>query len=699
MLVHTFIHLPGIGGAKEQALWNAGIHTWDDLEDVLSAQHPLFPENKENRILDTLKLSREALARRDYDFFAERLPKREHYRIALADPSAVVFLDIETTGLSLYYDKLTILGVGNRTGYQFYSHGERLSHVFEIVQNASCLVTFNGTLFDLKFIRKEFSDIRLPRAHVDLRFFARSVGLGGPQKTVEAELGLSRSDDIKEILGSRAPTLWYKYRLGDIDAGKRLIEYNYADIEGMKFIFDAALTRYMEKMPAVSCFFDLPSFYKPSKSLRWASRRSTEKTGRLYLPPYRGKVGPQFTYQDLVTDAWSRQLKVVGIDLTGSEKRASGWCLLTGSVAETKLLNSDRELIDQTMSVCPDLVSIDSPLSLPKGRITVNDNDPGRAKFGITRECERLLKKRGISVYPCLIRSMQGLTSRGIRLAAELRSRGIPVIESYPGAAQDIMGIPRKRASLEYLKRGLGKFGVVGRFLDEKVSHDEVDAVTSAIVGLFFWSGKFERLGNPDEEYLIVPDLHVPPDPWRQRVVMGISGPIASGKTTGARCLERQGFAYGRFSLILAKLLKDQGKKPTRSSLQRLGGRVHHDPGQRWLCQKLIESLPGDSDLVIDGLRFPDDHAFLVESFGPAFNHMHVTASEEIRIARYVADGGGAAEFKKASRHQVERQVPRLASLAERVLENDGTKRSYESKVRRAALRAREALCVGRDAG
>ena len=46
---------------------------------------------------------------------------------------------------------------------------------------------------------------------------------------------------------------------------------------------------------------------------------------------------------------------------------------------------------------------------------------------------------------------MRMLTERGIHLAARFRALGIPVIESYPGAAQDIMRIPRKRAGLEYL--------------------------------------------------------------------------------------------------------------------------------------------------------------------------------------------------------------------------------------------------------
>jgi predicted nuclease with RNAse H fold len=100
---------------------------------------------------------------------------------------------------------------------------------------------------------------------------------------------------------------------------------------------------------------------------------------------------------------------------------------------------------------------------------------------------------------------MKGLTMRGMRLADEFRKRGLTVIESYPGAAQDILGIPRKGASLEELKRGLNRAGIDGEYVTGRVTHDEVDAVTSALVGLFYVAGNYIALGTPREDYLIVP--------------------------------------------------------------------------------------------------------------------------------------------------------------------------------------------------
>ena len=94
---------------------------------------------------------------------------------------------------------------------------------------------------------------------------------------------------------------------------------------------------------------------------------------------------------------------------------------------------------------------------------------------------------------------------RGMRLAYELRRRGLEVIESYPGAAQDLLGIPRKGASLEELKQGMARVGITGEYLSGPVCHDEVDAITSALVGLFFLADDYIALGNPAEDYLIVP--------------------------------------------------------------------------------------------------------------------------------------------------------------------------------------------------
>ena len=197
---------------------------------------------------------------------------------------------------------------------------------------------------------------------------------------------------------------------------------------------------------------------------------------------------------------------VVGIDLSGSEDKPSGFCVLKGRQAYLSMLNKDDEIISKTIDTKPSIISIDSPLSIPKGRHCINDSCECR-KYGITRECERILKKRGINVYPCLIKSMQKLTLRGMKLSNIFENYNLSVIESYPGAAQDILRFPRKRINLKELEIDLLNMGIKPLSDKDIITHDEIDALTSALVGYFYLAGMYEAIGDIEEGYLIIPDL------------------------------------------------------------------------------------------------------------------------------------------------------------------------------------------------
>ncbi len=673
MLTFTFRHFKGIGAKTERDLWRSGVSSWEDFESRRTVQLSMFSLPTEDPEVLQIWESKRAFDEEDADYFAHGLPKQEHYRIALSFPSKTLFLDIETTGLSRYYDTITLVGWSMGGEYNVYIKGDDPGPLRKVLSQAKAIVTFNGSLFDVPFLHYEFSDLQLPAAHVDLRFLARRVGLVGGQKDVEVTVGLQRPGVLAEMRGEAAPLLWHKYRRGDLESLKLLISYNYADIEGMKFVLDTVVARLLE----------LDQFPKQIDNRHRFSGGYTQITTdallnrpSLFKREYKGPCGPLITIEDLQVP----RHHIVGIDLTGSESRPSGWCVLENGKATTFRIGSDKDLIEATMQAKPTLVSIDSPLSLPRGRTTVDDSDPGRAEFGITRECERILKKRGVNVYPSLIRSMQALTARGIRLAKYFRSIGVAVIESYPGAAQDIMNIPRKRADLALLKAGLAEFGISGDFENQEVSHDELDAITSAAVGLFFMSGNFEALGNEEEEYLIIPDIKRERSSRGNRKVVGLSGPISSGKTTAGKYLKSLGFTYGRYSQVLQKVLQERGIPVTREALQQLGEEVYEGHGQRWLGSELIKRMPDDGDLVIDGLRHPEDHSFLSENFGSDFLHIHIDAPESIRRERYL-DEGTSEEFTHAAAHPVEANIPKLAELAHRSIRNAGTSGAFLSEV------------------
>jgi predicted nuclease with RNAse H fold/dephospho-CoA kinase len=299
-----------------------------------------------------------------------------------------------------------------------------------------------------------------------------------------------------------------------------------------------------------------------------------------------------------------------------------------------------------------------------------------RAKAGIMRVSERILKRRGINVYPCLLPSMQRLTERGMRLAIALRARGIQVIECYPGAAQDIMGIPRKGAGEEWLRLGLSDFGVIGRYKTQRVTHDELDAITCSVVGFFHIAGLSEGIGGEGEEPMIIPDLHA-----GKGLVVGVSGPMFAGKTTAARFLESEGYAYTRISEVIDDVLRERGEQITRENQQRVGLELHEEKGQRWLCQRAIERLTGaPTRIVIDGLRWIEDIAYFRERYGGRFRHIHLDVPLSLRRER-AERNGKLSMFEVARMHPVEQGIAKIATMAQDQIVNDGDLQGLYAKL------------------
>ncbi len=195
----------------------------------------------------------------------------------------------------------------------------------------------------------------------------------------------------------------------------------------------------------------------------------------------------------------------LGIDPSGSERRPTGLAVLDdGLLAHSWTASRDEEILRAAEEVGPDVVAIDSPLSLPKGRCCADSSCPC-AVHGIVRSADREVARLGYHPYWTLLPSMVNLTLRGIGLKRQLEAKGVKVIEVYPGAAQDRLGLPRKRQGRDGLERGLERLGVRFKQPKQKRVHDELDAATAAYVGLCFLQGRFEAAGLPDEVQIILP--------------------------------------------------------------------------------------------------------------------------------------------------------------------------------------------------
>jgi predicted nuclease with RNAse H fold len=187
---------------------------------------------------------------------------------------------------------------------------------------------------------------------------------------------------------------------------------------------------------------------------------------------------------------------VVGIDLAGSPKRPTGICILRNLEAQTYIAFSDDEIVHWVQDAGPDLVPIDAPLSLPPGRKTIHDRSGEHF-----RDCDRELRRRGIRFFPITLGPMRMLTERGMALMSRIEDLGFRVVECYPGAAQDVWGLPRQHKDSEGLLAGLQDLGVKG--LRGALTGDELDAVTAALVGRQLLLGRGEVLGG--ENGIVMP--------------------------------------------------------------------------------------------------------------------------------------------------------------------------------------------------
>jgi uncharacterized protein YprB with RNaseH-like and TPR domain len=238
MLEHTFIHLPDFGPRRERRLWESGISAWDDFV----ARFGDSPYHKS--LCGRIARSSSALKNHDAEFFSEALPKGETWRAFPSFPR-VAYVDIETTGLAPATDYITVVGLYDGEKVHSYIHGINLGDFPRDIRKFDMVVTFNGSVFDLPFIRKSYPGIVLPSLHADLRFVLASLDVRGGLKRIEQHFGMEREDDLKGMNGYDAVLLWQRYlKRKDAAALDRLVRYNAADISNLKALMEWA---YREK--------------------------------------------------------------------------------------------------------------------------------------------------------------------------------------------------------------------------------------------------------------------------------------------------------------------------------------------------------------------------------------------------------------------------------------------------------------------
>lgn len=207
------------------------------------------------------------------------------------------------------------------------------------------------------------------------------------------------------------------------------------------------------------------------------------------------------------------------MDLAGLPTNPSGVAVLRdGRLEMLTSLGPDAEIIDLARSLGPRTVlSVNAPLSLPRGRCCMDDDcrcrhDPGTR----SRALERQLARERVPILASAL--LKVLARRGIVLARTLRAAGFTVLETYPYATLLLLGLPprgkRSRRGRRRIAEVLAPL-VPGLDHPDATEH-EIDAVVCALTADLWLRGRCRRVGDPSEGEMVVPqrvDVDREPEP------------------------------------------------------------------------------------------------------------------------------------------------------------------------------------------
>ncbi len=138
-------------------------------------------------------------------------------------------------------------------------------------------------------------------------------------------------------------------------------------------------------------------------------------------------------------------------------------------------------------------------------------------------------------------------------------------------------------------------------------------------------------------------------------MIIGLTGTIASGKSTVADILKEKGFEHHTYSDILRQEAKKRDIEPTRENLQKLGNKFKEESKNMGILSRLIIENSRSENIIADGIRTIDEIKELKEH--PDAYVIGIDASQEIRYKRLEerkrsGDPLSFEQFKKIDDHE-----------------------------------------------
>lgn len=171
-------------------------------------------------------------------------------------------------------------------------------------------------------------------------------------------------------------------------------------------------------------------------------------------------------------------------------------------------------------------------------------------------------------------------------------------------------------------------------------------------------------------------------------VIIGLTGPNGSGKGVLAEFLKERSFVYRSLSDEIRNELARRGFDITREHLVRVGTELRHNHGPAVLAERVLASIEGDRNYVIDSIRHPAEVEALRRHGG--FTLLRVEASPETRFERLRTRGREKdprtwEEFleldlrEAGSTDDAAQQIDVVARMADHAISNEGTVEDFKT--------------------
>jgi uncharacterized protein len=238
MIRNTFIILNSLSYKKEINLWKSGIKDWNDFvnKDKISGI------SQKRKLVYNYQLyqAKRALLNNNSEYFAKLLPKKDHWRTYELFKDSCIFLDIETSCVNQGYISCITLYDGYETKTFVKDHNLDFNIIKNILSKSKMIITFNGNVFDLPFLKKYYKNLIPDVPCWDLRHSCANLELNGGLKQVEKKLNIKRNNKIVDRLHGGDPLKLWKMYLGSENKYylDLLIEYNQEDTINLKIIAD-----------------------------------------------------------------------------------------------------------------------------------------------------------------------------------------------------------------------------------------------------------------------------------------------------------------------------------------------------------------------------------------------------------------------------------------------------------------------------